>query len=45
MEDWAKAKNIDIEISREPNTQKLQAAIESKQFPAPGLPGRGARTP
>jgi ABC-type glycerol-3-phosphate transport system substrate-binding protein len=33
MEDWAKTKNIDIEISREPNTQKLQAAIESKQFP------------
>lgn len=36
MEDWAKANNADIEITREPGDQvakKLQAAIESKQFP------------
>jgi multiple sugar transport system substrate-binding protein len=36
MEDWAKSKNIDIEITREPGAdvaKKLQAAIESKQFP------------
>jgi multiple sugar transport system substrate-binding protein len=36
MQDWAASKNVDIEITREPGAdvqKKLQAAIESKQFP------------
>jgi multiple sugar transport system substrate-binding protein len=33
MQDWAKEKNVDIEITREAIAPKLQAAIESKQFP------------
>jgi multiple sugar transport system substrate-binding protein len=36
MEEWAKSKNVDIEITREPGAdvqKKLQAAVESKQFP------------
>ena len=36
IEDWAKSKNVDVEVTREPGDQvarKLQAAIESKQFP------------
>ena len=36
MEEWAKTKNVDIEITREPGAdvgKKLQAAIESKDFP------------
>ena len=33
MEDWAKEKGITIEVTRDPVDPKLQAAIESKQFP------------
>ncbi|HEV8636197.1 MAG TPA: extracellular solute-binding protein [Chloroflexota bacterium] len=33
MEDWAKAKGVEIEITREAVDQKLQAAVESKQVP------------
>jgi multiple sugar transport system substrate-binding protein len=33
IEDWAKEKGVEIEVTRDPNDPKLQAAIESKQFP------------
>ncbi len=36
MQDWAKEKGVDIEITREPGdnvSKKLQAAVESKQVP------------
>src|SRR5690349_16673423 len=36
MQDWAKEKGVEIEITREPGdnvAKKLQAAVESKQVP------------
>jgi multiple sugar transport system substrate-binding protein len=36
IQDWGKSKNVEIELTREPGAdidKKLQAAIESKQFP------------
>ncbi len=36
IQDWATSKNVDVEVTREPGgdvQKKLQAAVESKQFP------------
>jgi ABC-type glycerol-3-phosphate transport system substrate-binding protein len=33
IEDWAKEKGVEIEVTRDPVDQKLQAAVESKQLP------------